>query len=137
MTKISEISNIATEIKDDSLFESETAAGLSEQNTFLLLKDYIFSTGTPVPAGTTQADAFELIAYDNVVDVVAANSGVRLKSLSKNYRARIRNTTGNDLKVYPKVGGAISGLAIDAPFVIEGYNTFEFIVYTTGTARYF
>lgn len=137
MTKISQIVGVSTEINDDSVFELETAAGVSEQATFLLLKDYIFSTDLPVPVGTNQSTAFELIAYDNVADAVSSGTGVKLKSLLKNYRVRIRNAGANDLKVYPKLGGAITGLAINAPFTIEPGNVFEFIIYTAGTARYY
>ncbi len=135
MTKISEITGVSINLSDDDLLEKERADGVSEQFSAIQMKNYIFSAGVIVPTGSDQSDALVLEDYDNVADVVAPGSGVKLKSLAKPYRVRVRNTSANDLNVYPKETSRIDALAVDAPFVLASGNVFEFIIYADGNAR--
>lgn len=70
-------------------------------------------------AGTGQSDALEVTARINYVSTVAANTGVKLSSVSgAGFGQTVYNGGANPLKVYPNTGAAINGLAANAGMIL-------------------
>lgn len=137
MTKISEIVPTATEFVDADWLEIEKVSGDSEKMPGLILMNYVKSKAIVVPVGNDQASAFEFVASDNISDVAAAGTGVRLKSNLKGYEAKYYNNTDEDVNVYPKLGGGIDALGLNVPFVVSPGNGFEFKIYANNIVRSF
>lgn len=80
------------------------------------------ATGT-----SSQANAFPIVAENNIFTTVAANSGARLPIGLNSHRVfRIRNAGANALLVYPPVGGRVNGGAVNAAFSVAANTTFTF-----------
>lgn len=81
--------------------------------------------------GTTQANALQLSAANNVVTTAAASTGVRLPAMSVGDAVEVANLGANALLVYPPVGGTIQGGAANAGFSVPAGKTAVFTARTT------
>ena len=84
-------------------------------------------------AGTTQATATQLLAGNGVVTTVAVGAGVILPDMHC-YEIVVMNRGANDLKVYPPLGDAIEGLAVNAALLIAPNNSATFDCPSSPTA---
>ena len=82
---------------------------------------------TVAGAGTTQATATALAAVNNLVTTGANNSGVILPSGKSPFdQCNVGNTVGNNICVYPPVGGNLNGQATNAPCIMAANSVQTF-----------
>jgi hypothetical protein len=140
MTKLSTRTTVSSFI--GTAFMHIVSAGSSFKVTINQLAIFGKTKAVVVPAGTLQADAFPLVAYDNICDTVGAGTGVILGEDAANYEVLVRNNHPTEpLNVYPKLGSLfiVNGVtyAVNAPFVIDPYGVFTFKIYTAQIVRVF
>jgi hypothetical protein len=114
---------------------TDSASGTSKKSTISQLLSYIFSTATAITAhaGGGQANATELTAHDNEVTTVAtSNDSVKLLAATQHLRQTVRNTSANDLDIYPQSGENFNGLAANAPYTLSGGGIVTFVCFTSG-----
>lgn len=89
---------------------------------------YVSSVTTAITAtGSTQADSFNLPSAINIVQNVAAGSGVKLPAAQAGLRIIVRNINAtNALKVYPNTGARINALAVNASYSLAVDTNIEF-----------
>ncbi len=77
-------------------------------------------------AGTDQSTAIALVAEINVVSTVDPDTGVRFPTAASGYTIIVKNTGGNNLKVYPAVGDRINDGVTNDPVVLEPGAALQF-----------
>lgn len=90
---------------------------------------------TVTAAGTTQGTATALTAAVNVVTTCTeAASGVILTAYAAGDSIMVCNATTSNLRVYPPVGGTLSGASANVPLTMAPNSSEEFV--QVGTLNY-
>jgi len=94
--------------------------------TGLVANLLVQATGTLIPANQT---------YSNFITVTTANNACLLPAgpLPSGTQFTIRNSGASGLQVFPNVGSAINGLAINLPYVIPVGQQANFVVASDST----
>ena len=80
-----------------------------------------------ISAGSTQANALPMPAVTSIFGTVAPGTGAILSAANAAATCRVVNAGANDLRVYPPVGAAIAGNAVNAPVIVSANQSVDFM----------
>lgn len=91
------------------------------------------TTGVTAYAGGGQANAVLLSnRYNDVTTVATTNDSTKLPTATVGRTSTVKNSGANTLMIYPPVGEAFEGLAINAGKTISSGSIMDFHCFTTG-----
>ena len=109
-----------------------SASGNITGNNVIANSYFIRSVGTGISAnGSTQATATGLSKDINVVSTVSSGQGVKLPTAIAGMVIIIRNSSANNLLVYPPSSAAINALAADAAYTQPTVSTLQYVAVST------
>jgi hypothetical protein len=114
---------------------SLTVVGNTTANNFITNNYVIVSVNNSISAsGTTQGTATLLSKSINIVTSGIANSGVILPVAVPGMRIVVRNSTSNNIYVYPNTGAAIEPTLADFPYTLNATTSMEFFCSQGGSS---
>lgn len=109
-----------------------SASGNITGNNVIANSYFIRSVGTGISAnGSTQATATGLSKDINVVSTVSSGQGVILPTAIAGMVIIIRNSSANNLLVYPPSSAAINALAANAAYTQPTVSTLQYVAVST------